>query len=100
MVEKAKGSETKPVLLKLDESSKTVSATCKLKEKAVKKVLRATMTALGQAIEQDARIRVQGLGTFTRTAAKEEGKFRTRFRPQAKGAGKGAGKGVAAEDDE
>jgi nucleoid DNA-binding protein len=102
MVKERKGSETRPALLKLDELSKVVGQKCKVSEKVVKRVMRATMIAVGEAVEKGGRTRVQGLGMFTRTAAKEDGKFRIRFKPQVKkvgkGAGKGGGKGTAAED--
>jgi Bacterial DNA-binding protein len=97
MVKETKNSETKPVVLKLDDLSKTVSQKCKVGEKVARRVLKATMTAVGEAVEQGGRTRVQGLGMFTRTAAKEDGKFKIRFKPQVKGMGKGVGK-VSAED--
>ena len=87
-MKKTKGSKTEAAFLKLDELSKTVGKKCKVDEKTVRRTLKAAMTAVGQAIEEGERTRVQGLGTFTRTPTKEEGKFRVRFRPQAKGAGK------------
>jgi len=98
MVNETKNSETKPVILKLDDLSKTVSQKCKVGEKVVRRVMKATMAALGEAVEKGGRTRVQGLGMFTRTAAKEDGKFKIRFKPQVKKVGKGAGRGAAAED--
>lgn len=98
MVKETKKTETKPTLLKLDELSKVVGQKCKVNEKVVKRVMKTTLEAVGQAIEEGERTRVQGLGTFTRTAANEDGKFKIRFRPQVKKTGKGAGEGAAAED--
>ncbi|MGD0864595.1 MAG: HU family DNA-binding protein [Rhizomicrobium sp.] len=100
MAKETKGSETKPAFLKLDELSKKISQQCRIDEKAVRRALRATMTAVGQAIEEGGRTRVQGLGTFNRAPTKEDGKFRILFRPHEKEKGKGAGKGAAAEDDD
>ena len=93
-----KNSETK--VLNRDELSKIISQKCKVGEKIVKRVLRTTMATVGQAVEEGGRTRIQGLGTFTRSAAKEDGKVRIRFKPQAKvkGKGKGAGKEAGAED--